>query len=141
MDAHLAGIHHLALCVRDLARVEPFYRDLLGLPVLRRWPEADGQGCRSVWLELGTGRGAFLALEVVPAGDLAAAAPEAQPGWHMMVLPIVPSARRTWITRLHAAGVPVYHHTPYTIYVRDPEGNRVGLSHWPEAADDGDSHV
>jgi hypothetical protein len=25
----------------------------------------------------------------------------------------------------------VAHRTRFTIYLRDPEGNRIGLSHWP----------
>ncbi|MGC4063236.1 MAG: hypothetical protein QM784_01010 [Polyangiaceae bacterium] len=30
-----------------------------------------------------------------------------------------------------AAGHPVIHESDYTLYLRDPEGHRVGLSHWP----------
>jgi predicted enzyme related to lactoylglutathione lyase len=29
--------------------------------------------------------------------------------------------------------VALYHQTPFTIYCTDPEGNRIGLSHWPES--------
>ena len=54
-------IHHIAVKVADLARAESFYVELLGLPVLRRWPMPDGKGERSLWLDLGAG--AFLALE------------------------------------------------------------------------------
>jgi hypothetical protein len=28
-------------------------------------------------------------------------------------------------------GVDVVYESPWTIYVRDPEGNRIGLSHFP----------
>jgi hypothetical protein len=41
-----------------------------------------------------------------------------------------------WEERLHAGGVEVVHRTRWTLYVRDPEGNRVGLSHHPEPAED-----
>src|SRR5688572_20727804 len=61
-----AAVHHLALLVDDLPAAERFYRDVLGLPVLRRWPDADG-GERSVWLDLGGG--AFLALERATPGS------------------------------------------------------------------------
>ena len=43
------------------------------------------------------------------------------------------SEREAWIAKLAQAGYPVYQQTEHTIYVRDPEGNRIGLSHWPQA--------
>jgi glyoxylase I family protein len=125
------GVHHVAIGVRDLPRCEAFYTGVLGLAVLRRWPAADGAGDRSVWLDLG--RGAFLALERVGgAADTAVAGDGA--GYLMVALAIPPAARGAWEARLHAAGVAVVHRTDYTLYVADPEGNRVGLSHWPDPA-------
>ena len=128
------GVHHVALQVRDLPLMEAFYRDVLGLSVLRRWPAADGRGDRSVWLDLGE-RG-FLALEQVP-GDPAAEGATwltNRAGLHLLALGIPPATRADWLAHLTAAHVPIAHHTPYTIYVLDPEGNRVGLSHWPDEA-------
>ena len=127
------GFHHLAIQVRDLRDAERFYRDVLGLAVLRRWPAQDGQpGERSVWLDVGDG--GFLALEVVAAGATAAedAARATRPGLHLVALRIERATRTSWEHRLAAAGVPVEARTPFTLYVRDPEGNRVGLSHWPD---------
>jgi catechol 2,3-dioxygenase-like lactoylglutathione lyase family enzyme len=152
------GVHHLAIQVRDLAAVERFYKETLGLRELRRWPAKDGApGERSVWLDAGDG--AFLALERVPEGATADEDPgraegaaegggggrvgspsrsaergEAErPGLHLVALRIERAARAGWERRLAAAGVAVYARTAFTLYVRDPEGNRVGLSHWPEA--------
>lgn len=125
------GVHHVAIGVRDLPRCEAFYTGVLGLPVVRRWPAADGPDDRSVWLDLG--RGAFLALEHVT-GAAAASVPGDRPGYLMVALAIPPAGRGAWEARLHAAGVSVVHRTDYTLYVADPEGNRVGLSHWPDAA-------
>ncbi len=122
--------HHLAIQCADLSRCEAFYREVLGLPVLRRWPR-DGGGDRSVWLAVGDGAGSFLALE------RADAAPEPNPwrdgkaGLHLVALRIEPGARRDWEDRLDAAGVLVVHRTRWTIYFHDPEGNRIGLSHHP----------
>jgi glyoxylase I family protein len=124
------GVHHVAIGVRDLARCEAFYTGVLGLPVLRRWSDAGGAGDRSVWLDLG--RGAFLALERVTAA--AASVSREGPGYLMVALAIARAARGDWEARLGAAGVPVVHRTDYTLYLADPEGNRVGLSHWPDAA-------
>ncbi|HVU52970.1 MAG TPA: VOC family protein [Polyangia bacterium] len=129
------GFHHLAIQVRDLASAERFYREVLGLPVLRRWPAADGAGERSVWLDAGDGHG-FLALEVVAGGPTAAEddGRAARPGLHLVALRIARDGRDAWEARLAAAGVTVEARTAFTLYVRDPEGNRVGLSHWPQAA-------
>jgi len=128
-----AGVHHAAIAVRDLPALEAFYTGALGLPVLRRWP-APGGGDRSVWLDLGAG--AFLALERVPAADRAALAPAGPParGYLMIALRIGPGARAAWEARLAAAGVAIAHRTDFTLYVDDPEGNRIGLSHWPDPA-------
>jgi catechol 2,3-dioxygenase-like lactoylglutathione lyase family enzyme len=129
------GLHHLAIQVRDLATVERFYRETLGLRELRRWPAKDGgQGERSVWLDAGDG--AFLALERVAAGPTAAedAARGERPGLHLVALRIARETRADWERRLADAGVAVEARTAFTLYVRDPEGNRVGLSHWPEDA-------
>ena len=131
------AIHHLAIQVTDLVRVERFYRDTLALPVLRRWPRADGSGDRSVWLTVGGD--AFLALESVPHGEIAS--PDERPGFHLLALKIARPDRHAWVRRLEAAGHPIYRRTPYTIYVRDPEGNRIGLSHWPDAHDDADDSL
>lgn len=130
------GVHHVAIGVRDLAACEAFYTGVLGLPVLRRWPAGEGAaGDRSVWLDLGGG--AFLALERAGEPRDDAGAPAPAPGAHgylMIALAIPRAARGAWEQRLAAAGVAIAHRTSYTLYLTDPEGNRVGLSHWPEAA-------
>jgi glyoxylase I family protein len=125
------GVHHLAIAVRDLTATAAFYEQVLGLPVLRRWAATDGGAApRSVWLDLGGG--AFLALE----RTTGAAAPhdDQTPGLQMVALRIDGADRADWEKRFAAAEVSIVHRTPHTIYVRDPEGNRVGLSHWPHEA-------
>lgn len=123
------GAHHLALLVEDLPRAEAFYAGLLGLPVLRRWPAEDARGDRSVWLDAG---GLVLMLE--RADPAAARRAEGAGGWHLFALAIAPVDRAAVRGRLEAGGHPVEAETGFTLYVRDPEGNRVGLSHWPEPA-------
>jgi catechol 2,3-dioxygenase-like lactoylglutathione lyase family enzyme len=126
------GVHHLAIQCFDLERCERFYREVLGLGVLRRWPREDGAGDRSVWLSTGDGPGApFIALE------RAGQPPEPGPwrdggaGLHLAALRIAPGDRERWEARLAAAGVEVVYRSRWTLYVRDPEGNRIGLSHHP----------
>lgn len=104
-------LHHLAISVRDLEIAEKFYAGVLGLPVMSRQPG------KSVWLDLG---GAILMLEKGAGGA----------GTHVLALRISREQRATW-----AAKIPVEGQTAYTIYTRDPDGNRVGLSHYPDPAD------
>lgn len=144
-----AGVHHVAILVGDLAAAEAFYGGLLRLPVIRRWPadpaQPDGAE-RSIWLD--AGGGAFLALERAPSAQCTQFAQctidekdpdepgphfeEESPGWHLVALRIAREDRPHWERRLAEAGVAIYRRTDYTLYVRDPEGNRVGLSHWPD---------
>lgn len=127
----ITGVHHVAVQVRDLARAEAFYVGVLGLPVARRWPAAEG-GDRSVWLDAGAG--AVLMLERAasdarpPAEDPFA---HLHAGWHVVALRIDPDTRQAWEARLLRADVQVAHRTAFTLYVRDPDGNRVALSHYP----------
>ncbi len=128
------GVHHVAIGVRDLPAVEAFYRSVLRLPVQRRWSRADGgPGDRSVWLELGGG--AFLALERAETPPAARPGGPAAEGYLMAVLAIARDQRAEWEAWLAATGVAIVRRTAYTLYVDDPEGNRVGLSHWPDAVE------
>jgi glyoxylase I family protein len=125
--------HHLAIQCADLAACERFYRDVFGLPVLRRWPRDDG-GDRSVWLALGEGAAPpFLALERADAPAEPRPFVDVRPGLHLLALAIPAAERGAWEARLAAAGVPIVHRTGFTLYVQDPEGNRIGLSHHPDA--------
>jgi len=122
------GLHHVALRCVDLERCVEFYRGVLGLEVLRRWP-GEGGGERSVWLSTGKG---FLALERAsgPAGS--GPFDDAPAGWQVVALEIARSDRVAWEERLGGRGVTVARRSPFSLFFQDPEGNRVALSHWPE---------
>lgn len=124
------AFHHVAIQCADLARCERFYREVLGLPVLRRWPR-DGGGDRSVWLAVeGCGDG-FLALERADEQPIPRPWRDGKAGLHLVALRIEASERGAWERRLQEAGVPVVHRTRWTLYFHDPEGNRIGLTHHP----------
>jgi catechol 2,3-dioxygenase-like lactoylglutathione lyase family enzyme len=117
-----AGVHHIAIKVADLRACERFYTDELGL---RKQSEQPG---RSVWLELG--EGVLLMLEQGEGTADAGPLEDRACGLHLVALRIARADRVAWAARLQVAGA-----TAYTLYVRDPEGNRIGLSHWPEPAE------
>jgi glyoxylase I family protein len=111
-------IHHVALRTGDLSRLEAFYVGVLRLEVTRR------SGERSTWLRAGD---AIVMLE---------RAEEDEPGvpvgtMEMVAFAITKAERAEYTYRLAAAGIAVESETPYTVYVRDPDGRRVGLSHYP----------
>ncbi len=124
------GLHHVALRCCDLAACERFYGEVLGLPLLRRWPRVGG-GDRSVWLSTGEG---FLALERADRPVEEGPFEDAPAGWQVLALAIPRADREGWEARLARAGVRLARRTPYSLFFRDPEGNRVALSHWPEEA-------
>jgi catechol 2,3-dioxygenase-like lactoylglutathione lyase family enzyme len=105
-------IHHVAMRTADIARLERFYVETLGLRVVRR-DAARG----SVWLDAA---GAVLMLEragpdepAIPAGtrELVAFGVEDKEVWR--------------------ARVAVEAETAHTLYFRDPDGRRLAVSSYP----------
>lgn len=127
----IQGFHHLAIQVTDVERCTAFYRDVLGLSEQARHHLPDGR-LRSVWLTVDA-QGGFLAVERCDAETPSEEEPFRTPraGLHLLALRIPSGSRGLVEEELAARGIPVVHRTAYTIYVRDPEGNRVGLSHHP----------
>ncbi len=130
----VVGTHHIAVQVRDLALAETFYCGVLGLPMLKRWP-AEGGGDRALWLDAGDG--SFVAIEraapdaALPSADGFATG---RAGWHVVALRIHTADRVAWEQHLATHGVHIVHRSKWTLFIRDPEGNRLGLSHHPEDA-------
>lgn len=114
-------IHHVALRVADLERSLAFYAGVLGLPERRRALEAGV--LRAVWLEMD---GAILMIERSLRGD-----GPAEGSGHLLAFAV--DDLSGWQARLAAAGVRVDDRTPSTLYVRDPDGHRVGLTVYRDA--------
>lgn len=120
------GTSHVAVVTHDLHASERFYVGALGLPVLVRYEDEAGKH-RSTWVGLD---GAFLALERAsltgPQRD------DAAPGLHCLALRIRSSERNAWRTHLASLGIVIERESKFSLYVRDPDGVLVGLSHYPE---------
>jgi catechol-2,3-dioxygenase len=124
------GFHHVAVQVKALEDVASFYREVLALPELERHHGPDGR-LRSIWLDVGGG--GFLALERVDAAPSPEPAfRDGRPGIFLLALRIDRADRARIRAELERRGLPLVHETKWTLYVRDPEGNRVALSHHPE---------
>lgn len=109
-------VHHVAFRTKKLARLARFYREVVGLRVVRETQ-------RSVWLDAG---GTIVMLE---------RAARAEPRVPRASLELVCfaarskkdlAARRAQVER-HAR---VEGETDYTFYFRDPDGRRVGFSRY-----------
>jgi catechol-2,3-dioxygenase len=107
-------IHHLAFRTKDLPRLEAFYSGLLGLPVTSR---ADGR----VWLKAGD---TIVMLEMAEPGepDIPANCME------FVAFTIQANKRADWRNAITQSGCRIEAETPHTLYFRDPDGRRVGLS-------------
>src|SRR6266481_9745525 len=105
------GHHHLAIQVKDLAGAVRFYADVLGLKVVRRWPNEDGRpGERSVWLSVGGGE-EFVALESCDAERPPTPFRDPHGGLHLLALRIHAGDRPQWEQKLAALGVEIVHRT------------------------------
>ena len=122
------GVHHVAIKTLDVRRLVDFYMGVLGLTETHR--NVDGDGLRSIWLRCGT---VTLMIERSATGGERMKTPfeSDPPGLHLVALAIAPDARSAWSKRLRDAGFNVLHETDFTLYVHDPDGNRVGLTTWP----------
>src|SRR5262249_8870433 len=105
-----------ALRVADLEKARAFYSDLLGLEVIRRLE--DDRGLRAIWLRAGEAL-FMLERELRGRGETTGSA-------HLLALAVDDLAR--WEGKLLAAGVAIDDRTETTLYFRDPDGHRVGVS-------------
>ncbi len=111
-------LHHLAFRTRDVAKLERFYVEALGLEVRAR------RGEDRVWLDAA---GVVVMIEraeadepAVPVGTL-----------DLVAFGVTAGEMAAHEARLARAGVTVEARTAHTIYARDPDGRRVGLSDYP----------
>jgi catechol 2,3-dioxygenase-like lactoylglutathione lyase family enzyme len=117
-------IHHLALGAHDVARVAAFYAKL-GLDEVARHTNSDGT-LRAVWLDAG---GSLLMIEKTRAPRSWVENIGAGP--FLVALSVSAEERSEMERVLEGLGASIESRTDYTSYARDPEGNRIALSHYP----------
>lgn len=125
--------HHVAILVRDVETCARFYGVVLGLERV----QAPRLGV--AWFRLDD-----LIVMIEPHAEHESSAVihpkgtddagDARPGLHLLSLAIRPDERGQWEERLSAHGVTITHRSDYSLYFRDPEQNRLALSHFPQRA-------
>jgi glyoxylase I family protein len=111
-------VHHIAFRTRDLERLTEFYVEVMGLAVRER------KGERAAWLEADD---VILMLERAEPGE-----PDVPRGtMEMIAFDVESEARVGWLRRLAERGVAIEAQTDFTLYFRDPDGRKIGLSHYP----------
>lgn len=121
---HITGIDHVVIRTADPARALAFYRDVLGLVVEREQPEIG-------LIQLRAGRSL---IDLIPADPAAVADPD-RPNVDHFALGVSPFVEPALRAHLTAMQVPIVEaglrygaggEGP-SLYVRDPDGNKVEL--------------
>ncbi|MEE2902283.1 MAG: VOC family protein, partial [Myxococcota bacterium] len=120
-------LNHLAIKSKQLEELAEFYIKVLELPLLKTF--TDESGLRSIWLSLGT---SILMIERSDYNEREASTPTEfsadKPGYHLLAFTVSAEKQNALRGSLHDFEIKIEHETEYTIYFRDPDGNRIGLS-------------
>lgn len=126
----MRGLLELVLEVNDLERSLAFYRDVLELPVVERWP-APRVGA---WLSIG--RNAVLGLWPPGSGGPGVAIAGSRGGSHVhFAVYVEQGTLDSWRERINGEGIQVHGPVEFapgnrSIFVADPDGNIVELGDW-----------
>jgi glyoxylase I family protein len=121
----VSTLHHLALGTRRVELLARFYCDVLELREVTRHLHADGS-LRSVWLDLG---GALLMIELSLEPPRRVDGVGAGP--FLIALTVSREEQPRFEQKLARAGVSIESRSDWSVYARDPDGNRVALSAYP----------
>ena len=134
-DVQKLLLHHLAITVQNLDRMEEFYTRVIGLRVIEYKLHKHGSR-RAVWLDGGE---MIIMLELLPENAQKQAQQrvtpkENEPGFYLVAFRIDANERATWRQRLIDQEVTIVSESEYSLYFHDPEGNPLALSHYPNAS-------
>jgi len=131
-------IHHVAILTYQPKNLADFYCRVLGLQPLKIHYDKEKR-IRSVWLRLSPH--SILMLERLDSLDthgLNSASSDTsshQPGIHLIALSITKEQAKDLRLKIEQNGVCIVNESMHTIYFRDLDGNRIGLSVYPEVLD------
>ena len=117
-------LHHLAIGARDVRAVAEFYRDGFRLPVLKEHFYESG-ALRAIWLEMGP-----TILMIERTEETRSVVNGVGTGPFLLAFKVTPEERASFEGQLAALGAPIESRTDASTYFRDPESNRVAISHY-----------
>jgi catechol 2,3-dioxygenase-like lactoylglutathione lyase family enzyme len=122
---HATSLHHIAVCVTDIARSKRFYTEVLGLKEIPR-PAFPFEGA---WYEMADGRQVHLIVHERPRTLRGTSEIDLRDGHFALAVADFESA----VAHLRAAGVECVERpdnvTPWKqVYVTDPDGNVIELN-------------
>lgn len=126
----MARLHHIAvLCVNPVL-VAGFYQQAFDLKENRIHRHDDGR-VRSVWLNDEHGTLYMFEFATAALTTAAGVSRDGRPGFHLLAFVVTEAEREAMVRKFHTLGASEESRTAFTSYFRDPEGNRVALSHYP----------
>lgn len=125
----LRSLHHIALGTRGVERLASFYREVFALEERARFKDDQGE-LRSIWLSLGD-----TILMIERTADPPRFVERIGAGPFLLAFAIDPRERAVSEQALERAGALIESRTEYSSYARDPDGNRIAISHYPEPRD------
>jgi catechol-2,3-dioxygenase len=118
-------LHHIALGAQNVELVAAFYAQIFVLPERTRHHYDDGR-LRSIWLDMGG-----IVLMIEHTDHLPRRVDGVGAGPFLLAFSVEDSQERAALeSKLAQRGVEIEERTDFTSYVRDPEGNRVAVSHF-----------
>ena len=133
----LRGLHHVTAICRDVERTIAFYRDLLGLAIVRDGPSDDDPHSRHVWfgaLDGAPGRlVSFMQYPQLPTGVVGVGSTH-----HFALLVETADEQEAWRDYLRGHGVDctdvLDRGALRSIYLRDPDGHIVEIATAPDGS-------
>jgi glyoxylase I family protein len=127
----LIGLHHVTLICRDLDRTTAFWRDILGLALVREVANDDDPGARHFWFGDGDGTPgtliSFLEYPTMDEGKVGVGSTH-----HIAFSVGSAEEQEAWREYLGSRGVPcseVFDRGPFrSIYFRDPDGHIIEIA-------------
>jgi glyoxylase I family protein len=121
-------LHHVAVGSSDVERLARFYREVFILTEATRHHDERGV-LRSIWLDLGE---AWLMIE--HSNEPVRVVHGVGSGPFLLALRVSVAERQRLERELESLGHAIESRTQFTSYTRDPDGNRVAFSHYPDSA-------
>jgi glyoxylase I family protein len=130
----ITGLHHLTLICSDMERTIAFYRDLLGLAIVRDGASDDDSGARHVWFGAGDGApGRLVSCMEYP--QLSAGTQGTGATHHFALSVETADELDAWRDYLRGQGVEateVFERGGFrSIYLRDPDGHIIEIATRP----------